>query len=245
MRIKATRWKSPRAIKDERDLLKLWLMTMAALVLAAIAKGAEPGPSLDTAAVLRVTTRFGLAHACPISATLALTSAHVIDPAPLNSQAPLFGGRWSDGYFGRGRISPIPGLLDSSRDLAVVRGEFERHYVLAAAQPAPGSALYALGYDFRNTRDPLGSRLHALTLVRQLGGVLVMNGPNTEGGSSGGCVFNAANEVVGIIDGSIEMDNEKKVVMAVAVWGEVFEEPVLEIGAPLRFPPTDSTRGAR
>lgn len=210
---------------------RLYVATLAVLLASAcggvhVKASPEMGP--DMSGVLRVSTRFSLAHACPISPTMALTSAHVVDPRPYDQNAPVFAGRWSTEFGSSGELLP-PIRTAMDRDLATVSGSFPKWFPIAEKAPGPGTPVYALGWEFRNSKDALGDRKYKLEVVRAVAGLLVMRDADPQQGSSGGCVLNALGEVVAIIDSGWDMESGEKVIVGVAVWGEKFENPVLVI----------------
>lgn len=173
--------------------------------------------------VLRMTTRYGLAHGCPVSATLALTAGHVLDPRPFDPTVPMIGAQWTTPFGGKGLAHPLG--VSTFRDLAKIAGEFTVWFPIAKTAPEPGLPVYALGYDYRDPKRAFASVTYKLEVARLVGGLVVMKDADPRPGSSGGCVVNAAGELVGIIDGGWSMDNLGRVITAVGVWGETFEDP--------------------
>src|SRR5262245_19870347 len=75
-----------------RRLARLAVVIPMALVAACVPASSriEAPAAPDTSGVLRLVGRFSSAHACPISESLALTSAHVTDLRPFDRGMPAF-----------------------------------------------------------------------------------------------------------------------------------------------------------
>lgn len=185
------------------------------------AGGDDPAPP-DTSAILRLIGRDGLAHACAISPTLALTNVHVVDSHPDEREyvpLPLMWGLPS------GEVGVVVPALDNDRfrDLARVmphRGTFPRHYEIAATPPAVGDRVWFIGYDFRNRRDALAERVFEAKVLRNVAGTLVFYPPGTHG-SSGSCVLDAVGRVVGVAYAGLSIAVQDAVGLAVGVWGDL------------------------
>ncbi len=198
------------------------------LVLALLLTGCalHHGPSSpsastpDLGAVLRLSTRFGLAHACPISANAALTSAHVVDPKPLDPESPLIHAMWSDGH-GRSGLA-LSLRLVAARDLAKLvppqNEGFPAFYPLALKAPAVGSRVHYLAYDWR-TGSKGGADREVHTTVLRVVAETVFYREAATAGSSGGCLLNDAGEIVGVIDAAYPTEDHGAVGTAVAAWG--------------------------
>lgn len=132
-----------------------------------------------------------MGHACPISATRALTSAHVVDPRPFDKDVPLTPLRWSDRLGNAGEATPKGVIADS--DLALLDGNFPVVFPLATKAPAEGDKVRMVKFGWRFKFEELQARV-----VRMVGGMIVFD-KDSEGGSSGGCVLNEAGEVVGVV----------------------------------------------
>lgn len=178
----------------------------------------------DLSAVLSLVGRFGIAHACPVSPTLALTAAHVVDLRPFDSGVQAWPYVWSDRRGNVGMVAPS-GLSDS-RDLALLRTSkpFPAPYRIASGAPLPGTLVWVLGFETRSARHAYGPRVWAFKVLRVVSGHLVLDGHGTPG-SSGSCALNAAGEVVAINIGSLPLDEDGAAGIAVGVWPDVFELP--------------------
>lgn len=202
-------------------IVRLAVVAGAATLLLGCAHSmkVEPQGGPDMSAMLKLGTRFGAAHGCPISPTLALTSAHVVDPMPFDP-VPMFG---TVATTETGRAEIVPVKTFPGRDLALLYGQFDRTFPIAAEASELGQSVYALGYNYANRDRAFEAKINKMEVVRRVGGRLFLKGDDPRHGSSGGCVLNAAGEVVAIIEGHMVMDNSDKVTLAVEVWGETFE----------------------
>jgi hypothetical protein len=203
------------------------VLILATVVITAMgcAGTTQPGVATeapDTDGVLRLVGRFAMAHACPISESLALTNAHVTDVKPFTAAEPL-PLMFSDGLGHNGMLSPL--LVSIARDLAVMQSAkpLARWYRIAAEAPTPGDRLLTIGYDWRRERDIFATRTFTVQLLRIVARSLIFV-PGTERGASGACVFNMRGEVVAINAWGVPSDDGGKGGAAPGVWGETFEE---------------------
>ncbi len=207
------------------------LLSLAALGCAhgdSVKSRPQAGP--DLGGIVRIGTKRGWAHACPITSTHALISAHVVDPMPMDPNAPLFAGRWSDSFGNKGSFRPIPSMISNVRDLALIEsvsGPFAKWFAIAGKPPFEGQPLYAVGYDWRKRDDAFGLQRYVAKFLREEAGRLVLS-VNPKPGASGGCVLNANGEVVGIVESMWPTEDGEWVGAAVAIWGEAFEIPVAQ-----------------
>lgn len=173
----------------------------------------------DTDAILRVVGRFASAHACPVSETLALTSAHVTDLRPFDMALPAFPAAWSDGAGREGWLRPL--RVEVARDLALMQSDvaFARHYAVAATPPVAGEKLWTLAYDWRRWASMYGPRVLDVRVLRVVARTVIF-APELYPGSSGACVLNASGEVVAVNAAVHRADDSRAVGVAVGVWGE-------------------------
>lgn len=197
--------------------LVVYLLALALLNTTSLFADTVP-PNLS--GVVSVSHRFSMAHACPVSADLAITNAHVVDPFPTQKDAPFIRSRWNGGYLD---------VLSASwsEDLALyARADgsdpFPMFYPLAVSAPAPGEQVWWGAYDWAKPGKALRFRVYSGRVVEVRAGIFSLD-TETPGGSSGGCVLNAAGEVVGVIAWGKEMDNMERAAFAVSVWGRWFD----------------------
>ena len=210
-------------------------MTRLLLLLAAVLGN---GPSAtayttpataDTAGILRLMGRSGVAHACPVSAVLAYTNAHVVidDEDKTDSRQPYV---WS--------AMDVTGLLrpveaDRYRDLAKVvpadGAKFPRWYPVAKQEPKPGDRVVMIGFEFRNKKQAFAERVFAARVIRVVAGHLIYE-PAGVPGTSGSCVLlEATGELVAINKGAKGVGHADELVgVGVGAWGSLLqlgEEP--------------------
>lgn len=183
------------------------------MILALLFALAVTVPNLD--GVLRLFSRDSLAHACPISATEALTNAHVANEYFV----------WSS----RGVSGTLaPGHDSSYRDLSWIKPEgetqFPTWYPIATEAPVEGQRLWFVGYDWRDSGKAFGPRVFSVEVIRVIGGHVAYK-PAGVPGSSGSCVLNEKGEVVAINKGGLDLEDKSRVGIAVGIWG-----PWLQIG---------------
>lgn len=160
--------------------------------------------------IVRVMSRWGMGHACPVSADRLLTAAHVADRGGWHGAV-----AWSDMAGNEGRAEPLS--RGEPRDILALRVTSGRPGVvfpIAKEAPAVDSVVYIVGYS-----EPTGNILKVKTvqakvLGRSAGHLFYSKSPGP--GSSGSCVLNASREVVAINVGIIEASGHGT---GVAVWG--------------------------
>jgi len=183
------------------------------LATAAMYAGSCPASwASDTDNILRLVGDTYSAHACPISATEALTNKHVAAPSY----------SWSSYHWSAGGVSGLlkTVLLDDSRDLAkmeAVGQPFPAWYVVAAHAPKPGDKVVLLGYSWKSKKSALADDRIEAKVTRIVANHLLFF-PSGLGGSSGSCVLNEAGEVVAINEGSFATDDHEMAGLAVGVW---------------------------
>jgi len=158
--------------------------------------------------------RFGMAHACPVSGMI-LTAAHVAESHTYTgvvqkSYAYTIGGR--GGY-----ISPISS--SAFRDLAGMRvqsGDIPPMNTLAETAAAQGDTVYWREWDLQNRVGRLELRKGEVSEPPEAGHFAFLPSPTP--GASGGCVFNEAGDVVGILVWSVGIT--KHVGFAVDITGD-------------------------
>lgn len=172
----------------------------------------------DLSGVLSLMGRESMAHACPISATQALTNVHVVQDAPYIWEAA--------GHYGLLGAEATT-IRDRFRDLAVVEAwhtQFPRWYVVSQTPPQVGDYVYFLGFDFTKKDKAFAPRAFKARILRIRNAHLILTPPGVPG-TSGSCVLNEQGEVVAINQGGKELDDKTVVGVAVGVWA-----PLLGLG---------------
>lgn len=218
--------------------MRLWLalavVGAASTGCAAAGKGAiSPIPAKalapDTTHVMAVFGRFATAHACPVSADLVLTNAHVVDPAPDSDVVPLQWQRWSDDAGNSGWLKPI-GTLQGS-DLAGMRPSepLKTWYERAEESPREGDRLWLVQYSWNSEDEAYKSDVLAVKVVRVVAGSVIYK-PGVKPGSSGSCVLDANGHLVAINAWAKAVGSmgEKEVGIGVGVWGSWISTDVFE-----------------
>jgi hypothetical protein len=175
------------------------LLLIAALTLpgcATLSKNtAKPEPPASY--VTPVSAQSGDAHVCPIDPHRAMTAFHVayqrnpftgeITPRPM-----VFAD--ADGK----PVTVLAELYDTRRDLAIVAtygGAFPGWYTVSNDIPKVGDKIWLQGYDLPSGMTT--KRFEASVLSSNVAGNIRFRG-NAEAGSSGSCIANEENELVGI-----------------------------------------------
>lgn len=184
--------------------------------LAACAAAETP----DMTGIIGVSHRFGMAHACPVSESIALTNAHVADPFPLEKNAPVLTLRWSGGY-----LNPLSASW--TEDVSLMfrpdsAAKFPRFYPQAQVAPNVGEQVWWVGYDWSKQTKAGKTRVFSANITSLSSGVIGLDKP-TPPGSSGSCLLNAKGEVVGLIAWGISLENDQDAAFAVALYGKWFD----------------------
>jgi len=176
----------------------------------------SPEPEMGN--VLRVMGRFGVAHACPISPTMALTNAHVVDLRPFDN-TPLYGARYQnirgDGY---GMAEGMIVSINEDLALMMLKPSTTGFYQIATEPPKLGETLYWMAYDWRKGKTAFAPRRMSGQVVAVVTGNIVMN-TDTPEGASGSCLLNSHDEVVGIVAWGKDVGVDDEVTIAIGVWG--------------------------
>lgn len=166
---------------------------MIGLVLALLAT-VQP----DTSAILLLDARLSFAEACPISEHFALTAAHVIDPDPLDKDSLLVGSRFVSGNNNIGVVFPVGVSLFSDLGLLYSAQPFREVYRVSASPPAKGDEITYVYREF-DSKKKFFERKTKTVKVHEVQGGTIISDDQLELGSSGSCVLNKDNEIVGIV----------------------------------------------
>lgn len=187
-------------------------MTLLALMLLLLS---GPPKEIDTSGVAAIFGRFSMGHGCPIGPDTMYTAAHVVSPAPFSDfgTPPV---RWSmKGSAGIAYVQEI----DPSADLALLKSvqAFPKWYKIAEDPPKVEDRVAVVGYDFSRPSKAFMDKIFLFKVTWVVAGHLLYDGSG-EAGSSGSCVLNENDEVVGINIGYTIMNNLKKAGMGVGLW---------------------------
>jgi hypothetical protein len=148
---------------------------------------------------ISVIGRHSVAHACAVDGVV-FSAAHVVSPFVYGKDHPQWY-TWSDGvrqgWFAHQHVS-------AARDLGVFfpkLGDLPRYHKIG---DSPVTGDYVTWYEYNYTRGNVLEEVQRESKVeRTVAGHIVISREPAEG-SSGGCLFNAQDKVVGIITWSIE-----------------------------------------
>jgi hypothetical protein len=177
------------------------IMVVVALFLSGCASslrgpGEAGGP--DLSGVLGVSSQDRLGHVCPVSPTQALTAEHVS-----TWRSPWDRSTWTSLALVV-EVDGRPVIVQEYsgwnwRDLSIVKiitegATFPKWYKMATERPEPGDNLWLRGYDMGEALRPSRTKAQ-LKNIRT--GLLYFE-PTPLGGSSGSCILNDQEEVVGV-----------------------------------------------
>jgi len=145
-----------------------------------------------------VFTQHGVAHGCAVEGK-AITNAHVI----LDKEGKPLGFRYgfTDGPEGQGFVA----ASGTTADLAILdlATPPTRYAVRALDTPKIGDTLTWVEYDWREPGAAFADRHRSAKVLRLVAGAVILDEVPIDG-ASGGCAYNAAGEVVGLVTFSLE-----------------------------------------
>lgn len=177
--------------------------------------------SLFAASALFLSTRYTMGSACPIGPNLALTAAHVIDPMPFNKDVPLQAGFWSNPITGIAGSFTNPTLFGRA-DIALIEGDFKEYFSLAKEPPKLNDVLTIQGFDWKKRSRIFAPRIWKVKAQYRAGRMLSVS-DNPQVGSSGTCVLNEANEVIGIMVWNFEAEDNNRAGIIVLIYDMEFK----------------------
>lgn len=204
--------------------------------LSGLLEGPKP-PNFD--GIRPVTARTGIGHVCVVGDQLALTANHVegwrssFDPPYKTMPVPLMGEL--DGR----PLTLFRVWSDMRRDISMVgivgQEKFPKVYPLAKELPKPGDWLWIRGFNVYKGFEGIGIRVKVLNV--EMGNIYTEAEDGPHPGSSGSCMLNEDEEVVGIYVAAYgERRPEGKMVwmgngeLVAGDWG-TFHENFIEKGA--------------
>lgn len=170
---------------------------------------------IATLTVVRIATKGGIAHGCPVGPRDLLTAGHVMMRYG-HAGPEAIPATWSDTSGHSGSLTML--YFDARRDLVLAESTdvpFARWFALASTPPAIGTRAHAVGYDFDN--PSLSQRTVSVRVTGLLGGDVLFErsaGP----GSSGSCWINEAGEVIAIHHGNFPRGQKKETASGSGVW---------------------------
>ena len=176
---------------------------------------------VDVSYTFRISMYGGGAHGCAVNGKT-MTARHVVDVR--NSiLEPLPKARFRYDFFENANRSGVgeAAMVSPFSDLAVVKLDKEPPFGYADLGPEPkiGDRLRWVEYDFRRASKAYQPRGRSGKVVSVFAGLIVIEAEATKG-ASGGCAYNDANEVVGLISYKKETDDEKWVTGIAGLYGE-------------------------
>ncbi len=159
---------------------------------------ATPETMPNTSKILHVSSRFGVASACPVGPRTVVTAAHVIDPNPFDPKAPYLSVRWQQGTRSGYAGNATQGSR-FARDLAIIEPDPDvEFYPIAPEAPKVGAKVWISGWDWRDRDRAFKTRIWESKVTHSVAGLLIID-PNTEPGSSGSCILDDQGRVVAIL----------------------------------------------
>lgn len=172
----------------------------------------------------------GFGHGCAVNG-IAITNRHMVDPRTEQTfyvpPGPIvFRFQFLNGPAGQGRSIALSKAADLAR--VVLSQDPENYATLAVRGPAVGETLMWVEYDFRTQAEAFAARYRTSQVARSVAGHIILTDDPTPG-ASGGCAYNAAGEVVGLITFGMRTEDTKSAGGITALWGawwaDVVEQP--------------------
>ena len=166
----------------------------------------------------------GMAHGCAVNGKT-LTNRHVIDITPEGvymSAPPQMRFRYTfpRGIEGYGKSLYISQASDAA---AVELDKQPANYApLATGPPEIGETLIWVEHDFRDEANAFAIRYRKSIVTQVRAGMVIIEGDVMEG-ASGGCAYNRAGEVVGLITWRMGTKDHNQVSGITGLWGEWWE----------------------
>jgi hypothetical protein len=192
------------------------------LMVPAVAQPAKKEINYD--GMLALVGRFSVATGCPVSATRALTSAHVTDPRWFDSKAPLWPFRFENALGEEGIAAPMSVRTEADLGWLALRTPVSVWYSVASEKPKVGDKVFWREYEIQKEdkfftfveRDSeivsvVAGSFYTKRIIRQ--------------GASGGCVFNEAGEILGLATMGYTIGYTGDAGGFIGVWGHWYTPP--------------------
>lgn len=163
----------------------------------------------------------GFGHGCAVNGKT-ITNRHMVEEDDTDVPEYFrFRYAFPDGPEGRGK----PGWVSLVADLAVVELSTPpaTYGVLAPKEPAIGEVVMWVEFDFRTQDTVFQPRIRKGTITTIAAGHAILAEGITSG-ASGGCAYNAAGEVLGIMTFSTGTADRKPSAGLTALWGDWWKD---------------------
>ncbi len=155
--------------------------------------------------------RWSMGHACNVNG-YTLTSAHLVDPREAGTTDPLpsMSFRYEIPGVRGGRARSVAVVDNGDIDVAVMQlsGPPPEYGELGPA-PKEGDRIRWVEYDWRKNEDYMAPRGREAKVSRIRAGTIILDAAVTPGGS-GGCAYNDAGQIVGLITWYSEGEDDEE-----------------------------------
>jgi hypothetical protein len=187
---------------------------------------AETPKVLSYDGVIRLVGRWSFGHACPCDNHV-FTAAHLSHPHFGRPGFPVvvIGYAWSDLGGRSGYMVSASAFGSLARDVGLLKVNVgaPSYYRHAQVEPEPGDEVSWIEYRRGSKKDFYGVEEKKAKVIRNMSGHIVLDtGPTP--GASGTCLFNTANEVVGIIVWRVPVNLTEVAGVAVSLAGRWWPE---------------------
>jgi hypothetical protein len=186
------------------------LLTVGACSSCAKAPQVEKFKPYDP--TLAIFTAYSFGHGCPIKDMGILTALHVVQPR-LGYR--LSSATWSDASGQVGYADPIGPLPFADIAFLMPVGRAVPTY-LPIGKANVGDRVYYWEFSYINRAEALRAEMKPATLLRKVGGHLIVDNPPDEG-ASGSCIVNASGEVVGVVVWGMVMNDGRTIGIGVEI----------------------------
>ncbi len=168
----------------------------------------------------------GSGHGCAVNG-ITITNRHMVDPRSAGDFSPpnkvRFRYEFPDGVHGVGYSDKISNVSDLA--IVVLDKKPTLYGVLAAGPPRIGEKIVWVEYDFRKRSNIYKARTRTAKVVMVRTGRVYLERGVTHG-ASGGCAYNEAGEVIGLITGWLTTGDSKKAGSITGLWGDWWNDIV-------------------